>query len=371
MKPARLAIIVAAAVTLSSTASAVRAQSAVAPAGAAPATQPAASSQEVMTHLRTAEKSLHDLFPNSTDLSDPAKRAAAGPQGIALGKQITSDLDALLALNPQAKRQLTEARASYTTILVALGDQETIGSLDQAAKSADPVAAAMARRVSLQGQWYLAGKDAAAQGKLVDQVEAFATADPASIPVTQLAQRLSSLAATPELTKRLQGIVGTMKNPAADQARQMIAAVEKLKSNEGKPIAINGQTVDGKAFSMTDFQGKVVLVDFWATWCGPCVAELPRVKKAYADFHAKGLEVLGVSNDFSADALTSFVAKESMPWPQLFNAEAAASQSWNPTTLGFGIHGIPAMFLIDKKGICRSVDARSNFEEMIPKLLAE
>jgi peroxiredoxin len=96
------------------------------------------------------------------------------------------------------------------------------------------------------------------------------------------------------------------------------------------------------------------------------------VKKAYADFHDKGLEILGVSNDYSADELKSFIAKDpQMPWPQLFDAQAAGKQEWNPITTGFGIDGIPTMFLIDKKGVVRSVTARENFEEMIPKLLAE
>jgi peroxiredoxin len=113
-------------------------------------------------------------------------------------------------------------------------------------------------------------------------------------------------------------------------------------------------------------------VDFWATWCGPCREELPRVKKAYADFHDKGLEVLGVSNDYKADDLTKFVAADpAMPWPQLFDPAAAAQHKWHPITEGFGINGIPMMFLIDKKGVLRTVEARENFEEEIPKLLAE
>ena len=59
------------------------------------------------------------------------------------------------------------------------------------------------------------------------------------------------------------------------------------------------------------------------------------------------------------------------PREDLFDAAAAAKREWNPITAGFGINGIPTMFLIDKKGVCRTVEARENFEEMIPKLLAE
>ena len=60
-----------------------------------------------------------------------------------------------------------------------------------------------------------------------------------------------------------------------------------------------------------------------------------------------------------------------MPWPQLFDPKAAEAQNWNPITTGFGIEGIPTMFLIDKKGVCRTIEAREKMEDLIPKLLAE
>jgi thiol-disulfide isomerase/thioredoxin len=138
-----------------------------------------------------------------------------------------------------------------------------------------------------------------------------------------------------------------------------------------KPLALSGTLVDGKAFSTDSLKGKVILVDFWATWCGPCKAELPRVKKMYDDYHSKGLEVVGVSNDYDAEALKSFILNAELPWPQLFDANAAAKHDWNPLTVGQKIDGIPAMYLIDKKGLLRTVNARQNMEELIPQLLAE
>ena len=82
--------------------------------------------------------------------------------------------------------------------------------------------------------------------------------------------------------------------------------------------------------------------------------------------------MLGVSNDYTVEDLTKFVAADpAMPWPQLLDTAAAAKKEWNPITSGYGINGIPTMFLIDKKGVCRTVEARENFEELIPKMLAE
>jgi thiol-disulfide isomerase/thioredoxin len=129
--------------------------------------------------------------------------------------------------------------------------------------------------------------------------------------------------------------------------------------------------LDGSKFNLDAMGGHVVLIDFWATWCGPCKAELPRVKKMYADYHDRGLEILSVSNDYSSSDLTDFTAKNEMPWPELYDDAAGSNHHWNPITLGYGIHGIPTMFLIDKKGICRTVEARAKMEDLIPTLLAE
>jgi peroxiredoxin len=128
---------------------------------------------------------------------------------------------------------------------------------------------------------------------------------------------------------------------------------------------------DGKTVHLSDYKGKVVLVDFWATWCVPCLEELPRVKSVYSKYHDKGLEIVGVSNDFHADAVKQFIQKNDMPWPELFDADAAAQEQWNAVTVGFGVATIPTRLLIDKKGILRSVEGRQQMEELIPKLLAE
>ena len=117
-----------------------------------------------------------------------------------------------------------------------------------------------------------------------------------------------------------------------------IQAQAKLKEMENKPLVLSGPSVDGKTFSTDAWKGKVILVDFWATWCGPCRAELPRVKKAYKDFHEKGLEVLGVSCDQSGVDLKAFLkSNPDMPWPQLFDEKTPGCTRWRRSlgSMGF------------------------------------
>ncbi len=113
-------------------------------------------------------------------------------------------------------------------------------------------------------------------------------------------------------------------------------------------------------------RGKVVLVDFWATWCPPCRDEVPDVVAAYKKYHAQGFEVVGISLDQDKEALVSYTKDKGMAWPQYFDGKG-----WdNAISTKFGIDSIPAMWLLDKKGMIVSTDARDNLDAEIAKLLA-
>jgi thiol-disulfide isomerase/thioredoxin len=119
------------------------------------------------------------------------------------------------------------------------------------------------------------------------------------------------------------------------------------KATPGPAMELAGPTLDGKTFNIEEMRGKVVLVDFWATWCGPCRAELPNIKRLYRRYHDRGLEIVGVSLDSSDKDLARFVKDEEIPWPQIIFEN---SRDNNPLALKYGVDAIPHTYLVDREG---------------------
>ncbi|MFM8378786.1 MAG: TlpA family protein disulfide reductase [Planctomycetia bacterium] len=125
----------------------------------------------------------------------------------------------------------------------------------------------------------------------------------------------------------------------------------------GHPMEITGTLLSGKPFDQKSLAGKVVLVDFWATWCGPCVAEIPNVIEQYEKYRDQGFEVVGVSLDEDREALEKFVAEQKIPWPILY--EKPEGEGWrHPLATFYGISGIPTVILIGRDGNVITLNAR-------------
>jgi len=142
------------------------------------------------------------------------------------------------------------------------------------------------------------------------------------------------------------------KFPDAAAAKQAAGALKRLEA-EGKPFHLHGKDITGRTVDLQQYKGKTVLVYYWATWCGPCQAELPDLLKLYEKYKEKGFEVLSVSLDDTPEQVKEHIKQKQIPWVVLYEPGGLES----PLALEYGIVALPAHFLIgpDGKVISRAV----------------
>jgi peroxiredoxin len=133
----------------------------------------------------------------------------------------------------------------------------------------------------------------------------------------------------------------------------------------GKPVDIQFTALDGRQVDLAKLKGKVVLVEFWSTSCGPCVARMPEVKAAYQKFQDRGFEVIGICLDDRESVLRRFIKEKELSWPQYFDGKG-----WeNKFSLRYGIFAIPTMWLVDTAGNLCSTEAELGLERQVASLL--
>jgi peroxiredoxin len=178
-----------------------------------------------------------------------------------------------------------------------------------------------------------------------------------------------------ELIKQLQRDYPDTK--PAQNADKMLASMKKQAEAKKIKAALAEGTkfpdfdvkdTAGKPLSIANYKGKVVLLVFWATWCGPCVRELPNVIKTYDTYHKQGFEIIGISLDKEEEKLASFTKEKNMVWAQYFDGLA-----WeNKLAVKYGINSIPATFLLDGQGVIIGNDLRGEaLEQAVAKALAK
>jgi len=153
--------------------------------------------------------------------------------------------------------------------------------------------------------------------------------------------------------------------------RRFVALVETVKKRNGLGLAapsFKRDSLSGGQVALEDYRGKVVLLDFWATFCSPCLEQLPHLKQVYEKYRERGFEILGFSEDQDRDRLGAFVKENGMGWKNVFCPEGES----DPTVRLYKVINIPASFLVDRNGIVRHVNLTGrDLERAIEELLGQ
>jgi thiol-disulfide isomerase/thioredoxin len=331
----------------------------------------ASPSPEDLSKYRTAD----DLWARIKELEQgPATPPSSPAAVVPLIRQIYTALVEFQTRYPKDPRHW-EAKLlglRFDSILAHIESREPDPTEVEAALNAIAGAPDAANNVKAEARLNLIGIHAAASGQetLTPEVEkemlAFIHDFPDDPNDAQLqSARLQSLQKTdPAQAAKLLDSLLQDPNP---QVVRMAQTQARLRDLMKKPLDLKFTATDGSTVDVGKLRGKVVLIDFWATWCGPCMAEAPNVVEAYNDLHGKGLEIVGISLDQDKGRLDAVTKVKGMVWPQYFDGKG-----WeNAISSSYGITSIPSMWLVDKKGMIVDSDARDGLKEKIEKLLAE
>lgn len=354
-------------------------------------TPPPASADQVFAEFRALTDSqnrfMRDERWRTLAAADRARVTAAGAELVcALGERLLADhatdprrLDAVLAMfsaqrsfdgaDADARRLGWERRCGeFRAMVMAAADAplpviESVMLLDTIRATRGRGAAPDVERAA-QNAGFLAMRAPAAKNR--------GTVEGLHLD----ALRRTDEAAADRLLQRL----ATDANPVVADMAKLKLGVLALKSG---PVELKFPDLEGREIDLAKYRGKVVLLDFWATWCVPCMAEMPNLKAVYGKYHDQGFEIIGITDDslatdplnipkgrFTVATLKQFLAKEGMVWPQLWDTRVQDPPAVKRLLRQFDVSSLPTAILLDKDGRIYTKDNHGEkLEANVKKLL--
>lgn len=337
--------------------------------------------------LDTPEK-FFEFIEEMAASNDPADRSEAAMTAYQrkLARTVVLVIDKMLAIKP-TKEEAMQAyffKLQALRLLTGLNEPEADKRFAQAIEDARQDPRSDVRAVGMKflvengfAKWGVWGKEEKT-GLMSALVEFFKEGEPDVYQLDTLLTIISFLDqmqdeqfAKPMLAE-LTPHFSKSKNEVVQQMVKKLEGMSRRLNLPGKQMELKGTLLDGVELDWKSYRGKVVLVDFWATWCGPCRQEVPNVLRLYHAYHEKGFEVVGVSLDDRREQAESYIEQYDVPWPNLFSENKDHRKWEHPMAVYYGITGIPMAILIDRDGTVVSLQARGEIlERELRRLLGE
>ena len=176
--------------------------------------------------------------------------------------------------------------------------------------------------------------------------------------LSELLESSTELELGATVNERLAAVFEKMNRPEIQPNIDRLKAIARRFRLPGNPIRVLGSAVDGSDFDWKSYRGKYVLIDFWASWCGPCRAEIPNMKAQQKRYSTDDFAIVGINLDQTLDDCQKYVEREELPWVNLMSQDAQQRGWDNPMAVYYGISGIPTAILVDREGRVISMQAR-------------